>query len=93
MTPTQMIEQIERCGFHLEVDGSDIVVSPSGRLTDPQRQFIREHKQDILAALTAANDGQILVQAWTPNGDMLVVEARDQAHAEWIQRMNPAPKP
>jgi hypothetical protein len=36
---------------------------------------------------------QIMVIIYTPNGTALEVEAKDQEHAEWLQRMNPKPKP
>ena len=51
MTPAQMIDRIERCGLHLAADGPDIVVTPAGRLTDPQKQWIRRHKDELLEAL------------------------------------------
>lgn len=108
MTLAQMIDRIERCGLHLAADGPDIVVTPAGRLTDPQKDWIRRHKDELLEVLRqpgrlievdggndlpAANDqaNPITAQVWTPAGDPVRVKARDQEHAEWIQRMNPAP--
>ena len=43
--------------------------------------------------LPAANDqaNPITVQVWTPAGDPVRVRARDQAHADFIKAMNPAP--
>ena len=51
MTPAQMIDRIERCGLRLAADGPDILVTPAGRLTDPQKQWIRRHKDELLAVL------------------------------------------
>jgi hypothetical protein len=31
----------------------------------------------------------LLIECYTPNGDVIEVEARDEAHGEWLQRMNP----
>ncbi len=49
-------EKITAAGFTLETDGKKLVVKPSGRLTDQQRQFIRDHRDQIIAELLAAND-------------------------------------
>jgi len=51
MNITQVLLKIEGAGFHLEVDGPDIVVNPPGKLSSEQRQFIRDHKPEIIAAL------------------------------------------
>ena len=53
MNVPQTIQKIEAAGFHLEIDGADIVVTPQGKLTDTQRQFLRDHKPKIVAALRA----------------------------------------
>lgn len=34
----------------------------------------------------------MFVTVYTPNGKTLAVYARDTEHAEWLQRMNPAPR-
>ena len=36
-------------------------------------------------------EGAITVTCYTPNGKAMLVEARDQEHAVWLQRMNPKP--
>ena len=59
--------------------------------TEPQKTAQSEIPKN--AFQVAQKNGPILVQAWTPNGDMITVTARDQAHADFIRRMNPAPKP
>lgn len=51
MSFSQALRQIEGAGFTLSVDGPDIVVSPPGKLSPEQRQFIRDHKPVIMAAL------------------------------------------
>jgi hypothetical protein len=53
---TTFVSKIQAAGFHLALRGDALEVSPASRLTAPQRQFIREHKAEILAALKAAND-------------------------------------
>jgi hypothetical protein len=51
MNITHALRQIEQAGFTLEVDGPDIIVNPPGKLSPEQRQFIRDHKSEIMAAL------------------------------------------
>lgn len=68
MNISHALQQIEQAGFSLLVDGPDIVVNPPGKLSLEQRQFIRDHKPEIIAALLdsapaghdhqAANDHQ-----------------------------------
>jgi hypothetical protein len=37
------------------------------------------------------NSKQIISRCYTPNGQFIEVEARDQEHDEWLQKMNPKP--
>lgn len=53
-------KQLIEAGFVLEViDGGRLGVTPAAKLTPELRTFIRDHKPEILASLTAeaANDG------------------------------------
>lgn len=51
MTIQDTLQKIQAAGFSLTLDGNDIVVNPPGRLNDQQRQFLKEHKGEILAEL------------------------------------------
>jgi hypothetical protein len=51
MNAQDFIPCIKAAGFTLEADGTDIVVRPFSRLTDPQKQFIKAHKPELLAIL------------------------------------------
>lgn len=51
MDAPAFIARIQSAGFALEIEGDTLFVSPANRLTDPQRQFIRAHKPELLAAL------------------------------------------
>ena len=33
----------------------------------------------------------VAIEVWTPAGTPLTIQARDEAHADWIRRMNPKP--
>ena len=41
----------------------------------------------------ANNPQPLTVQAWTPAGILMLVEASSVEHAQWIERMNPPPIP
>ena len=47
-------EPIINAGFHLNIDGNKLIVSPASQLNDQQRQYIKNHKADILAELNHA---------------------------------------
>ncbi len=51
-------ERIRQAGFELTVEDGALYVEPASRLTDQQRQFIHDHRDEIIAELTgqAAND-------------------------------------
>lgn len=51
MNAHDIISTIEAAGFHLAADGEDILVTPPGQLSEEQRQYLRDHKPAILAAL------------------------------------------
>jgi len=54
MSVTETIQKIEAAGFHLAVDGADLVVTPPGKLSDQQRLFLKAHKPEIIAALRSS---------------------------------------
>ena len=51
MSIQDTLQKIQAAGFSLTLDGNDIVVTPPGKLNDQQRQFLKEHKGEILAEL------------------------------------------
>lgn len=51
MTIQDTLQKIQAAGFSLTLDGNDIVVNPPGKLNDLQRQYLKEHKGEILAEL------------------------------------------
>jgi len=51
MTIQDTLQKIQAAGFSLALDGNDIVVNPPGMLNDQQRQYLKEHKGEILAEL------------------------------------------
>lgn len=52
MDATAFLSRIQSAGFTLELEGGTLFVSPSDQLTDRQRVFIRQHKPELISALT-----------------------------------------
>ncbi len=50
------LDYLRRAGLTVESVADRLRVSPVERITDPMRQFIREHLAELLAELNAAND-------------------------------------
>jgi hypothetical protein len=94
MSVADFISDLKAAGFSVTAQGLDLVVMPASKLTDSQRQFIRQNKAEIIAALTqeqSSIDADLLVEVWTPSGTRLMVRADSQEHAANLKRWNPAP--
>jgi|CXWL01.1.fsa_nt_gi carbamoylphosphate synthase large subunit len=83
-----VLEEIHNSGISISVVGESISVTPSSRLTDSQRQYLKTNKPEIIAELKARQILKKLVTCWTPNGNPMQVEADSDNHAEWLQRVN-----
>jgi tRNA G18 (ribose-2'-O)-methylase SpoU len=99
-----VLNKIRQAGFTLELSGDGFDVTGIKPLTDEQREFIRSHKAEIINELQAEQQRDLinaerttseivkqLVRCWTPAGIPIDVEARDQAHAAFLRKMNPEP--
>ena len=49
------LAKIERAGFHVALDGDGFEISPSSKLTMPQREFLRQHRAEIIEELKTVN--------------------------------------
>jgi hypothetical protein len=67
MSIAEAIVKMHQAGFVMAANGDALSVSPANRLTDTQRQFIRENKPAILAALRSP--GAVL-DACQPGNDL-----------------------
>lgn len=90
--PASAIQRMTGAGFTLRLVGDALQVSPADRLSDEQRDFIRDHKAALVAALaqpatpeqeplTAVQALEALRQAGftvTAKGDNLIIEPADQ---------------
>lgn len=52
----QLVHRLSECGLTVRAGNNGLIVEPRNLITDPLRQFIREHKAEIVAELLAAND-------------------------------------
>ena len=43
-----VLQKIRDAGFSLWVDGDDLIVSPSSKLTDEQRAYLKMHKAAVI---------------------------------------------
>lgn len=71
MDANNFIDRIRAAGFKVKADGADLAISPSQKLNDAQREFIKAHKFAILDALHRAS----------VKGASLA----DHAHAEFVR--------
>lgn len=52
------LDYLRGAGLAVELEGERLRVSPADRITADLRQFVREHRAELLAELIAANDAQ-----------------------------------
>lgn len=76
-----LLEKIKNNGFSIELDGDSFNVSPSDKLTDQQREFLRANKPQIM-------DELLLTTVYTLAGKPIVLKARDAHHQAWLIRVN-----
>lgn len=51
MTAHDLLGELRRAGFTLDVAGKALLVAPAGRLNDSLRAWIRFHKESLVALL------------------------------------------
>lgn len=49
----EAVRRMERAGFKLEADGGTLRVSPADKLNEVQRDWLRQHKPELLATVAA----------------------------------------
>lgn len=86
------IDYLREHGFDAKVKGNRLVVSPSSKLTQDVRQFIKLHRLELIAEVSA-NDGTTRRSNWQINleGKLITMigapmtydEALAAAHWRW----------
>ncbi|MBV2132707.1 hypothetical protein KRX52_07800 [Pseudomonas sp. MAP12] len=52
------LDYLRGAGLAVELEGERLRVTPADRITADLRQFVRDHRAELLAELSAANDAQ-----------------------------------
>ena len=52
------LDYLRRAGLVVEANGDRLRLRPADRITDAVRQFVRDHRAELLAELSSANDAQ-----------------------------------
>lgn len=79
MTP--LLNRMKNSGFEIELDDDGFTASPSDKLTDQQREFLKANKPQIMAEL-------LLTTVYTPAGGQMQIQAKDAAHKAWLIKVN-----
>jgi hypothetical protein len=72
--------------------GSCLVGRADGAWSETQHQCSKFDAAVEWVELPAPKPNAIMVIVYTPNGNAIEIEARDEAHAVWLQQMNPKPQ-
>jgi hypothetical protein len=92
------LTKIRQSGFNVALVDGYIEISPFSKLTDTQREFLKQRKQEIIGQLRAETESQPeavitiyprFVTCYTPNGKGLKVMAKDAEHEAFLLRANP----
>ena len=71
--------------------GSCLVNGAYGAWSETQHQCSKFDAAVEWVELPNPKPNAIMVIVYTPNGNAMEIEARDEAHAVWLQQMNPKP--
>lgn len=78
------LDYLRQAGLVVELEGERLRVSPASRITDEHRQYLNDHRADVLAELEVANDAQIapVTQQYEPQH---FIRTAATASPEWLQ--------
>ena len=71
--------------------GSCLVNGAYGAWSETQHQCSKFDAAVEWVVMPDPKPNSIMVIVYTPNGNAIEIEARDEAHAVWLQQMNPKP--
>jgi hypothetical protein len=76
-----LLEKIKNNGFEIELDADGFTVSPSEKLTEQQREFLKANKPQIMAEL-------LLTTVYNLYGVPMQIQAKDAQHKAWLIKVN-----
>ncbi len=95
------LAKIKDAGFSLSLtDSGNLKIAPFSKLTDTQREFLKQHKPEIIMQLEAETESQPeavitiysrYVICYTPNGNLMQVMAKSLEHEAFLLKINPKP--
>jgi hypothetical protein len=92
------LSKIKNAGFDVSLFGDKFRITPADKLTMQQCEFLKSHKAEIMNELIMANRKaeqtavEIIskfVTCYSPSGLVYEVDARDEQHSAFLQKMNP----
>ena len=75
------LTRIRHAGLTIKLDGDGFTVSPSEKLSDRQREFLKTNKPQIMAEL-------LLTTVYNLNGVPMQIQAKDAQHKAWLIKVN-----
>jgi len=81
------LDYLRQSGLVVELEGKRLRVSPASRITDDHRQYLNDHRVELLAELEVANDPQI-VSIPQQEQTQHVIRTAATASSEWHQSRN-----
>jgi len=76
---------------HGKGSGRCLVGGAYGSWSETQHQCLKFDAVVEWVVMPAPSPNAIMVIVYTPNGNAIEIEARDGAHAVWLQQINPKP--
>ena len=76
-----LLEKIKNNGFTVELDGDSFTVTPSDKLTQQQREFLKSNKPKIMQEL-------LLTTVYNLYGVPMQIQAKDAQHQKWLIKVN-----
>ena len=76
-----LLEKIKNNGFEIELDDDGFTVSPSEKLTEQQREFLKANKPQIMQEL-------LLTTVYNLYGVPMQIQASDARHQAWLIEHN-----
>lgn len=98
MSVLHFVTSLQSSGFTFAVQGDSLVINPASQLSGDERDYIRQHKPEILAFIVGKSPRQLVdeypqtIEVWTPLGKSFFVKANSAEHATNLRRWNPAPE-
>lgn len=79
------LDYLRRAGLAVEANGDRLRLRPADRITDAERQFVCDHRTELLAELSAANEPRSRVWRITRDGKLCVMIGDPMTYTEALE--------